>query len=206
MTVLTQRIVMLSGVLAAALVIVHASAPGESLPPRQPLAQLSSTVGRWQSAGDVAIDDDSLKVLNADDYVSRAYINGRRDVDLFIAYYSSQRQGGTMHSPLNCLPATGWQPMTAGMVVIDAHPAPITASRVVIQKGLDRQLVLYWYQSHGRTIGSEYASKAYLVLDSIRLHRSDAALVRVVAADADDASATDFIRTLRPMLQRFIPD
>ena len=89
---------------------------------------------------------------------------------------------------------------------IDASPAPVTANRVVIQKGLDRQLVIYWYQSHGRTIASEYASKAYLVLDSIRLHRSDAALVRVVTAADAEPAAIDFVRALRPVIHRYIPD
>jgi EpsI family protein len=96
--------------------------------------------------------------------------------------------------------------MSTGELPIDARPAPVTANRVVIQKGLDRQLVIYWYQSHGRTLASEYASKAYLVLDSIRLHRSDAALVRVVTAADAEPAAIDFIRTLRPVLQRFLPD
>jgi len=89
---------------------------------------------------------------------------------------------------------------------IDAKPSPVTARRVVIQKGLDRQLVIYWYQSHGRTIASEYSSKAYLVLDSIRQHRSDAAIVRVVSPVDGEAAAIDFIRALQPVLPRFIPN
>jgi EpsI family protein len=87
----------------------------------------------------------------------------------------------------------------------------VNANRAVIQKGLDKELVLYWYQSHGRTIASEYASKAYLVFDSLRQHRSDAALVRLVTplstveADADRA-AGDFVRSLQPLLAPHIPD
>ena len=41
-------------------------------------------------------------------------------------------------------------------------------------------LVLYWYQSHGRVIASEYWGKIYMVTDAIRLNRTDAALVRVL--------------------------
>jgi len=203
---LRHRLLALGGMLLAGLLVVRASAATEQLPPRDRLSQLPDRFSGWQPAGDVLIDEDSLKVLNADDYVSRSYVNGSRSVDLFIAYYGSQRQGGTMHSPLNCLPAAGWQPLTTGDVSIDASPAPVTANRVVIQKGLDRQLVIYWYQSHGRTIASEYASKAYLVLDSIRLHRSDAAIVRIVTAADDDAAATGFVRALRPVLRRYLPD
>ncbi len=57
----------------------------------------------------------------------------------------------------------------------------IEVNRVVIQKGLDRSLVLYWYQTHGRVVASEYWGKVYTVLDAIRYNRTDAALVRVIA-------------------------
>ena len=51
---------------------------------------------------------------------------------------------------------------------------------------------------------SDYAAKAYLVLDSIRLGRSDAALVRVTTPLPDglaaaDARARDFARTLNAL-------
>jgi EpsI family protein len=96
-------------------------------------------------------------------------------------------------------------------VSIDAgQSGVIDASRYVIQKGLTRQLVVYWYQGHGRTIASEYASKFYLVLDSIRLRRSDGALVRVIAPlgrdeAAAERSVTAFIRALTPTLARHLP-
>ena len=203
---ITHRLLVLSGVLLAGVIVIDASVPAERLPVRSPLSALDANIGRWRYDGDVVIDDDSLRVLNADDYISRSYATPSGAADLFIAYYKSQRQGGTMHSPLNCLPATGWEPLSAREISIDARPSAVSANRLVIQKGLDRQLVIYWYQSHGRTIASEYASKAYLVLDSIRLHRSDAALVRVVTSADGDGAASDFIRALRPMLSRYIPD
>jgi EpsI family protein len=95
-------------------------------------------------------------------------------------------------------------------VQIPSEGGPINANRMVIQKALDKELVLYWYQSHGRTIASEYASKAYLVLDSIRQHRSDAALIRVItpmtAGDAATRAATEFVQALRPSLAAHVPD
>ena len=211
MTKIRQRLLALSGLLMAGAIVIQASASAERVPPREPLASLGTDIGRWQSTGDVVIDEESLAVLNADDYLSRSYQNsapglGAGVVDLFIAYYGSQRQGATMHSPLNCLPATGWEPMSAREISIGAGSSTVSANRVVIQKGLDRQLVIYWYQSHGRTIASEYSSKAWLVLDSIRLHRSDAALVRIVSTADGDAAAESFIRALQPVLHRFIPD
>jgi EpsI family protein len=206
------KLAVLSGLLIAGVAVIHGSVPETPQTSRAPFAKLSTTIGTWRADGDLAIDEDSLKVLKADDYVNRLYVQGNTGVDLFIAYYATQRQGDTMHSPMNCLPASGWQPMSSGRVQLAAAgSAPINANRVLIQKGLDKELVLYWYQSHGRTIASEYASKAYLVLDSIRQHRSDAALIRVITpAAAGEAGAmrmaTDFVQSLRPLLAAHIPD
>ncbi len=206
---MTLRLFALSAVLLAALLFVHPLAASPLAPRRLPFAQFPMAVGEWRSAGAIAIDDGSLRVLNADDYISRQYVRGGAAAGLFAAYYASQREGDTMHSPLNCLPAAGWQPMHSAPVAIAIRGAqPILANRVVIQKGLDKQLVLYWYQSHGRTIANEYASKAFLVLDSLRLHRSDAALVRIAmpfVEPAADGDAVDFARAVRPLLDAYIP-
>ena len=206
------RLLALSGLVLAGVVAIHAAVPETPQLNRRPLAQLPPAIGSWRAAGDLAIDEDSLKILNADDHVSRLYGRTASTLELFVAYYATQRQGDTMHSPMNCLPATGWEPMASDRIQIAAgDSAPINANRMVIQKGLDKELVLYWYQSHGRTIASEYASKWYLVLDSIREHRSDAALVRIVTPLIDDEAATtrtaaDFVKSLRPLLAAHIPD
>lgn len=208
---LTGRLLALSALLIAGVVVIHASVPETPQTRRAPLAQLPASMGGWQSTGDIAIDEESLKVLKADDYVSRFYVRGAASVELLIAYYATQRQGDTMHSPMNCLPASGWEPMSTERIHIATAGGTLNANRAVIQKGLDKEVVLYWYQSHGRTIASEYASKAYLVLDALRQHRSDAALVRVAAplvgAEADvNRATTDFIQSLYPTLSPHIPD
>ena len=91
---------------------------------------------------------------------------------------------------------------------------PIEVNRWIIQKGEERQLVLYWYQSHGRVVASEYASKVHLVLDAVRLNRTDAALVRIIqpigpatgdSPAAAEAAAVAFARSLFPVLERVIP-
>jgi EpsI family protein len=208
---MTRRLLVLVCTLVTGAAAIRAASVRESVPLRQPLAAMPATIGAWRSAGDVPLDRGTLDVLRADDFVSRTYVRSGAPIDLFVAYYASQRQGDTMHSPMNCLPAAGWQPLSIGRAQIPIGNAPpVNANRYVIQKGLDQRLVYYWFQSHGRTIASEYASKVYLVLDSVRFHRSDAALVRVIApiasdAAASDRAATDFIGSLHPLLTEFIP-
>jgi EpsI family protein len=208
----TKRALVLVAALVATGAILRATERHERVPPRRPLAELPQTIAGWRAVENVALDPATLAVLKADDYVSRRYAAASTGgvADLFVGYYASQSQGDTLHSPMNCLPAAGWQPVTTGTTTIEiGGRPPITSNRDVIQKGLDSELVYYWYQSHGRTIASEYASKAYLVFDAIRLHRSDAAIVRVIVpmggASRPDAAARAFIAALAPALDRHLP-
>ena len=89
----------------------------------------------------------------------------------------------------------------------------IEINRFVIQKGLDRQVVFYWYQSRDRVVASEYWGKVYTVVDAIRYNRTDAALVRVtVPIGSDDgargravAAGVGFVQALFPLLSSHLP-
>ncbi len=177
------------------------------------------TLQSWRAIVDPPLEKEILAVLGVDDYLSRIYYadNGAKVVGLYMGYYNSQRQGDTIHSPLNCLPGAGWEPVQEGRLTIanaDGAGRDITVNRYVVQKGLDRQLVLYWYQSRGRVVASEYWSKLFLIHDAIRTNRTDGALVRVIASiahSADDQGAAaeqlaeDFVRVLFPTLPSYLP-
>ena len=110
------------------------------------------------------------------------------------------------------LPAAGWQLLSVAQASVEAGPGQsIVVNRDTIQKGLDTRLVLYWYQSHGRAIASEYWTKIYLVLDGLRLHRTDGAIVRVITPIREseasaERNAVAFVRTLVPVLDRHLPE
>ena len=155
-------------------------------------------------------------MLGVDDYVNRLYFNSRGAlVSLYAGYYGSQRQGDTIHSPLNCLPGAGWLPARQGRISVGVangtgETREIEVNRLVVEKGLDRRLVLYWYQSHGRVVASEYWGRAYMVLDAVRLSRTDGALVRIITpvgeSEADaERNAVDFMQSLFPLLDRYLP-
>jgi EpsI family protein len=210
---MTERLTVLTFVVLATAVCLRASAVQERVPPRRPLAEMPWRLGDWTATGQREFDAETAAVLGADDYVWRPYARPSGDTaDLYIGYYESQRQGDTVHSPMNCLPGAGWQLLTVGRSSI--KPAPgrsIVVNRDVIQKGLDKRLVLYWFQSHGRAVASEYWSKAYLVLDGLRLHRTDGALIRVISPIRDgdalaEQSASDFVRAVYPVLNRHLPE
>jgi len=134
-------------------------------------------------------------------------------VDLYIAYFPTQRAGDTIHSPKNCLPGAGWTPVESSRVMLSlpGH-APFPANRYVIQKGDAKQLVLYWYWAHDRGVASEYWAKFYLVADSLKMNRSDGALVRLTtpmqpgeSVAASEQRMLPFADEVQPLLDSYIP-
>jgi EpsI family protein len=214
------RVIVVLLVLAATSVAVARAYRTEEVPPRLSFALLPMQLGTWIGMPNPPLTEKVLDVLKLDDYVGRLYqIPNGPMADLYVGYWKSQRQGGAIHSPQNCLPGAGWEPVSQRTLTIpdprNPSAEPIGLNRFVIQKGLDKQLVLYWYQSRGRVVGSEYWSKLYLILDAARYNRTDAALVRVVVpvrdttAEAEAAAeqhALDFVNVLLPALGAHLPN
>jgi EpsI family protein len=175
------RFVLAAALLLLAAVFLQARSRRESFPPRDPLQALPHQLDAWTGT-DVPISQDIRDVLGSGDFLLRVYQNSTAQpyVDLFIAYFPTQRTGDTIHSPKNCLPGAGWMPIKSGRVEVSVPGAkPFTANRYIIAKGDEKQLVLYWYLAHDRAVASEYWAKFYLVTDSIRMNRSDGSLVRI---------------------------
>lgn len=186
----------------------------ETVVARQPLQSFPRALGGWSST-DIPLTQDVLDVLGPGDFLLRDYRNSSNapPVNLFVAYFPSQRTGDTIHSPKNCLPGAGWTPLRSDRITLDlpGH-APFQANRYVIADGDNQQLVLYWYWAHDRAVASEYWAKYYLVADSIRMHRSDGSLIRVITRvlpaetiDSAQHRLLGFASNLMPIINDFVP-
>jgi len=194
--------------------LLHARNSVEIIPAREPLSSFPQVIGGWTST-DIPIPQDVLDILGPGDFLLRGYRNGgsNADVDLFIAYFPSQRSGDTIHSPKHCLPGSGWTPIQSDRIAVAlAGQAPFPANRYLIAKGEDRQLVLYWYWAHNRAVASEYSAKFYLVADSIRMRRSDGSMIRLttgLAANESIDSAQQRLFALAddivPLVKHYVP-
>jgi len=188
---------------------------GEATPPAKPLTEFPVQVGEYSKITEWPLDKETLDILKVSDYLDRGYWTPGMNRDLmtlFIGYFRSQRTGATIHSPKNCLPGAGWSPVQSSiyqMQLDDGRKVPVNL--YVLRKGLDQQLVLYWYQSHGRIVASEYWGKFYLVYDALRLNRTDAALVRITIPidEGDEATARQraiaFAKLVVPDVDQIIP-
>lgn len=187
---------------------------GEAHVERQSLRAFPKRIGAWeQVGGDEQFDNETMAVLRASDYLLRNYRGADgRHMNFYVGYYASQRDGATYHSPLNCLPGSGWVMNQPGkMNVAPEGRAAFVANKYIIQNGDHKELLVYWYQGRGRAIASEYWGKVYTVFDSVRMRRSDGAMVRITTpvgkSEADALKAAeDLAAEVSTKLPDFIPD
>ena len=199
--------------LAATALLLFKRESFELIPTSEPLSQVPRQLDS-RTAIDVPIDQETLDVLGAGDFMSRLYVGDGPPVGLFIGYFPSQRTGVTIHSPKHCLPGAGWAFESSQYVDLnDVDGKSHRVGEYIISNGESRQFVIYWYQAHGRSVANEYMAKMYMVADAMRMNRTDGALVRVITQiDARDgesgakARAEKFTALLAPMLPRFIPN
>lgn len=211
--------------LIATMVLLHARGDVDHVPPSAPLNEVPDTFGRW-AGQDIPISSETLEILGKGDFLNRVYtLDGAgkaaapagsavAPVQLFIAYFPTQRTGQAIHSPQNCLPGSGWTFLSSGITnFTDATGKDYNVGDYIISDGRFKQEVLYWYQTHGNSIASDYSAKAHMLVDSIRLGRTDAALVRVITAIAPNESNAQaharllsFTKNVTPLLPAYVPN
>lgn len=185
----------------------------EEVPPRMPFDTFPLEIGVWTGEKD-HFDNRLYEVLGVDDSILGNYRSSRGDfVQLYVGYYHSQKKGDLIHSPKNCMPGSGWNIHQTSIEEVGDRDsgAAFKAIRLLIQNGGDQRVVLYWFQSRGRIISSEYMQKVYLVVDSIFRRRTDGSFVRLISpVHEGDAEATtqkmkEFAHELVPLLHAYLP-
>lgn len=202
-----------AAVLLGSTIALHALSHGEPMVAREPLRDLPYQIGDW-SGKEYPLQQRIVQAVSVTDYTNRLYLSSNDvPVQLYIGYYASQRTGDTIHSPKNCLPGSGWDPIHSGYANIQLNGGrQIKVNEYLIAQGLDRQLVFYWYQGRGRVIASEYWGKFWMIDDAIMRNRTDGALVRVITpivggdVSAAHAGLEKFTRMIFPMLGKLIPN
>jgi EpsI family protein len=191
-------------VLAFGAFLTLGAAKQRALPLERSIAEVIPTQILGYSAQDLTISDVEAEVAGFSNYLFRLYetsppdppepMEGQQEdvsatptgFSLYVGYYESQTQGNTIHSPRNCLPGAGWEPLSSDPVLLNLDGTPLTLNRYLLQNGPERALVLYWYQGRGRVAHDEYRVKLDLLRDAALRRRSDEALVRIVVLVGTD--------------------
>jgi len=207
-----------ASVLVAVFIVVSylVPRPAEIRPARASFVSFPMSLGEWHGRRN-GLEGVYVEQLKFDDYLLADYTDSKGDVtNFYVAYYGSQRKGEAVHSPRSCLPGGGWNledfrryPVRG----VTVNGQPLTVNRYVIGQGQQRALVYYWFQQRGRVIDSEFEVKWYLFWDALTRHRTDGALVRLIADLPPGRSETDvdvalsaFAAQAVPHLEHFVPD
>ncbi|MBN9669874.1 VPLPA-CTERM-specific exosortase XrtD [Roseibium aggregatum] len=175
---------------------------------RSPLGVFPMQFDGWQGRASI-LDANIEQVLGADDYLLADYQRDGQQVNLLMTYYRSQTEGSGIHSPEICLPGGGWEvskwrqePVT---IDVDGKPRTLNVNRAIIQRGLQRQLVYYWFEQRGRQLTNDFEVKFSSMWDTVRIGRSDGGLVRVVTPLGDAESVEHAEVRLERYLQDIVP-
>jgi EpsI family protein len=205
------RVIIVIAMLASTGLYASRAGSEEASTPGEPLSSLPLTLDGWSGREAAPLADDVVALLGVDDYINRRYArSGGAPIGVYVGYYHTQRQGDTIHSPQNCLPGAGWRPVASRATDVPVGDRTLRVNEYIIQKGLDRQVVLYWYQGRGRVVANEYANKALLMLDAATVNRTNGGLVRVIApvvttTEAAAAELHAFVAALFPQLSKLLP-
>jgi exosortase D (VPLPA-CTERM-specific) len=216
--------------MVSALLLLLAVFPAFALPERTQirprhieLSHFPLQIGGWAGRRE-RLESLYLDELKLDDYLLADYVpqsalastvSADSPVNLYVAYYASQRTGQSIHSPRSCLPGGGWRMREISQYQVPGVAlqggAALRVNRAVVQKGTEQQLVYYWFQERGRDLTNEYSMKWYLIADGLLLNRSDGALIRVItpfgetdSIDSADARLRRFTATILPELQKYV--
>ncbi len=208
-----SRAIFATALLTAGAVASHFVQSNPKRPPHQSLVLFPASIGAWRGA-DVQLDSSVIETLRADEFLDREYARGASSdsVELFIAYYGAQGWGNTIHSPKNCIPETGWEPLQARRILLSL-PArqSVAVSEYIVARDSDRRLILYWYQGRGRVVAGEFEARFRLVEDALIRRRTDGALVRITTSawdgeDSAKARAVSLAQAIYPLLSSYLPD
>lgn len=208
---MTLRPFVAAFILLLGIIATH-SIPSPNIPEvHRPLRDFPTAVALWHSE-DLPYEAEVVEAIGADDYINRVYSGVTPPIELYIGYYKDQRSGDRIHSPKNCLPGSGWEPVHSAQLQIGSvEGRPVVVNEYLVEQGTNRDMVLYWYQTRRRVIASEYWAKYWLVVDGLRHRSTDGTMVRIwtTAADGEEsarARATNFASHVYPQVAELLPE
>jgi len=185
----------------------------EIVPPAPNFALFPRNLEGWHGKP-ASLSPDKLKTLDLSDYWLADYSKEgiSSPVNFYIVYYESQRIRSNIHIPLNCILGEGWEVASRHAAEVKLTNTTIPVTRMIIRKDRETAVVYYWLDQRGRIINDQFHAKLYLFLDSIIMHRTDGALVRLTTSLLNSETEEDgekrlqtFLESVYPTIRNYIP-
>jgi len=208
---INKAFLILCGLLVTVILYVNFLGTVKPVPLVEKLANFPQKIGNFKRINTQAFSTEVLQVAGVDEYIMWQYQNPQGyTLGLYIGYYRDQTEGSIIHSPKHCMPGSGWEPSLLKVVPFtDVKGRKYKINRMVLQKGMDKQIAHYWYQGRGRVVANEYIDRALMIWDSIIRRRSDGSLVRITGPGNEEAAGIknqmQFMAVLMPELDKFLP-
>jgi EpsI family protein len=186
------------------------------------LGNLPMTLAPWTGMTAPPLPPEVVETLAADDFIRRYYARAhaagpegeaeaaapaQQAVEMDVSYYAQPRVGANMHSPLNCLPGSGWQITAMDRVALPGLD-DVRVQALTVERGQYRFAMAYWFQSRDRIITGEASARFHLLADALQRRPTDTGIVRVMTPINDPASAhavvLAFASRLVPELSRVL--
>jgi len=209
-----KRTITIAVILVLTMIVLEFTNHSEIIKPNKPFDSFPMNIGKWNGTTS-RFDEKVYNILGVDDSLLASYKSDNGEaVELYVGFYQSQKEGDLIHSPKNCMPGSGWNILKSSIETVDVghdgKAETIDVIKLILGKGSEKQVVLYWFQSRGRIISSEYMEKIWLVIDSITKHRTDGSFVRLISPVIKSEGETlellkGFIKDIYPYLKEYLP-
>jgi EpsI family protein len=188
-------------------VIVNIAPSSKAVVKKNSLNEALQLMQGWKGAGPMAMDDGIVKGLDLDDYVNQMFSNGKESVWLYIGYYLTSQKIGAAHDPLVCFPGQGWTLSGAKRGTLDLKPGlegSVSYSEMIAERGLHKELVIYWFQSYDKAISETFSQKLSALVSKISKGREDNAFVRI-SITLDDRTDEEGLEVISNFIKAFYP-
>jgi EpsI family protein len=212
-TVSPFRVVLLSILLAATALLAHGRIEVGTAPaPKVPLRQVFDLVDGWSGGNSQPLSDQIIDGLQLDDYLFRSFRKGQQAVTIYVGYYRTAGKVGAAHDPLVCFQGQGWEIVErsrGSYTLVGAPGLSLSYSSMIAERQGERELIVYWFQTNGRTSASTFSQKVDMVRDRLFGRGEDNAFVRITSPIGDGTQESarkrifDFVEAFYPQFNRY---
>ncbi|MCP5008182.1 MAG: EpsI family protein [Planctomycetes bacterium] len=164
------------------------------------------------SGREIEIGKRTLEILETNDVLMRNY-RGKDSapVQLCIVYASNNRK--VSHPPEVCYKGSGWSLEYKGPLLLSTGPGikpGFPVIKLVIEKGIQKNLVFYWYKCNDDFTSNYYKQQINIVKSGIIDGKSTSGMIRISTQIEDNeeiasARIENFFMDLLPLIEEYLP-
>ncbi len=170
------------------------------------MADFPKIIGEWVSE-DIPLQERVYELLETDNLIMRNYTNKRKEaVNLYIIYSQDNRK--VAHPPEICLQGAGATITSKSAIQINDS---IRATKLIIEKGAFKELVVYLYKVEKLNTNSYLKQQLRMVLNRMAGKKTSIAFIRMlveIKENREDVALNrikDFFAVINPLLDKYVP-